>query len=90
MIVLSTAFSSETCATMIWLHILQPKTAIDLKLYSSMSLSVIGTAVGCDDHWQITVGNATQPMTENWLQTFVVISMYTANLQSLAVLHFPL
>ena len=42
-----------------------PKAAIDLKLYSSMSLSVIGTAVDCDDHCQITVGNVTQPMTVN-------------------------
>jgi len=46
---------------------LQPKLAIDLKLYSSMSLSVMGTAVGCDNYCQITVGNVTQPMTVNWL-----------------------
>ena len=64
---LSTAFGSVTFPTAIWLCMLQPKTAIDLKLYSSISLSVIGTAVGCDNHCQITVGNVTQPMTVNWL-----------------------
>ena len=36
---------------------LQLKTAIDLKMYSLMSLNVMGTAVGCDNHCQITVGN---------------------------------
>ena len=65
--VLSTAFGSVTFPTVFWLLVLQPKTAIDLKLYSSMSLSVIDTAVGCDDYCQITVGNVTQPMTVNWL-----------------------
>ena len=48
--VLSTAFGSVTCATVIWMHILQPKIAIDLKLYSSMSVRVVVTAVGCDNH----------------------------------------
>ena len=50
--VLSTAFGSVTFPTVIWLCMLPPKTAIDLKLYSSMSLSVIGTAVDCDNHSQ--------------------------------------
>ena len=36
---------------------LLPDTAIDLKLYSSMSFSVMGTSVGCDNHCQIAVGN---------------------------------
>ena len=65
--VLSTAFGSVTCATVIWLYILQPKIAIDLKLYSSMSARVVGTAVGCDNHCQITVAHVTQSMTVNWL-----------------------
>ena len=43
--VLSTAFGSVTCATAIWLYILQPKIAIDLKLYSSVSLNVTCTVV---------------------------------------------
>ena len=63
--VLSTAFGSVTFPTVIWLYMLQPKTGFDLKLYSSMSLSVLGTAVDCDNHCQITVGNITQPMTVN-------------------------
>ena len=65
--VLSTAFGRVTFPTVILLCMLQPKTAIDHKLYSSMSLSVMGTAVGCDHHCQITVGNVTQPMTVDWL-----------------------
>ena len=65
--VLSTAFGSVMFPTVIWLCMLPPKTAIDLKLYSSISLSVTGTAVGCDHYCQITVGNVTQPMTVNWL-----------------------
>ena len=65
--VLSTTFGRVTFPTVIWLCILLPKTAIDLKLYSSVSLSVMGTAIGCDNHCQITVGNVTQPMTVNWL-----------------------
>ena len=43
--------------TVSWMYMLQPKTGIDLKLYSSMSLCVMGTAVGCDNQCQITVGN---------------------------------
>ena len=66
---LSTAFGSVTCATVILLYLLQPKIAIDLKLYSSMSQIVMGTAVVCDNHCQITV---TQPITLNWLQIFAV------------------
>ena len=65
--VLSTAFGSVTCATVIWLHILKPKIAIDLKLYSSMSLNVIFTVVGCNNHCEITVAHVTQPITVNWL-----------------------
>ena len=65
--VLSTAFGSVTFPIVVWLCMLPPKTAIDLKLYSSMSLSVTGTAVGCDNNCQITVGNVTELMTENWL-----------------------
>ena len=38
---------------------------IDLKLYSSVSMSVMGTAVGFDNHCQITVGNVIQPLTVN-------------------------
>ena len=60
-IVLSTAFGSVTFPNAIWLCMLQSKT-IDLKLYSSVSLSVMGTAVGCDSHCQNTVGNVTQQM----------------------------
>ena len=55
--VVSTAFGSVTFPTVLWLCMLQPKTAIDLKLYSSVSKNVMGTAVGCDNHCQITVGN---------------------------------
>ena len=65
--VLSTAFRSVTCATVIWLYILQPKIAIDLKLYSSVSLNVLCTVIDCDNHCQITVANVTQPMTVKWL-----------------------
>ena len=65
--VLSTAFGSVTFPTVIWLCMLQSKTAIDHKLYSSTSLSVMGTVIGCDNHCQITGGNVTQPMTVNWL-----------------------
>ena len=65
--VFSTAFGSVTCATVIWLYILQPKIAIDLKLYSSVSLNVMCTVVACNNHCQITVAHVTQPMTVNWL-----------------------
>ena len=58
--VLSTAFGNVTIPTAIWLCMVQPKTAIDLKLYSTMSLNVKGTAVGYDNHCQITMGNVTQ------------------------------
>ena len=58
---LSTAFGSVAFATMIWLNILQPKIAVYLKLYSSMSVSVMCTAFGCDNHSQISVANVTQP-----------------------------
>ena len=67
LIVHSTAFGSVTCATVIWLHILQPKIAIDLKLYSLVSLIVMCTVVACNNHCQITVAHVTQPMTVNWL-----------------------
>ena len=65
--VLSTASGSVTFPTVIWLYMLQPKTSIDLKLYSLISLGVMGTAVGCDNYCRITVRNVTQPMTVNWL-----------------------
>ena len=65
--VLSTAFGSVTCATVIYLYILQPKIAIDLKLYSSKSVNVTCTVVVCEDHCQSTVTHVTQPMTVNWL-----------------------
>ena len=55
LIELSTAFGSVTLPTVLWLCRLQSKAAIDLKLYSSMPLSVIGTAVGCDNYGPITV-----------------------------------
>ena len=41
----NTAFGSVTCATVIWLHILQPKMAIVLRLYSSVSLNIICTVI---------------------------------------------
>ena len=59
-------------ATVIWLHILQPKTAIDFKLYSPGSLNDICTDVDCNNQCQITVARATQQMTVNWLQVFAV------------------
>ena len=65
--VLSTAFGSVKFPAVILLCVLQPKTTIDLKLYSSMSLSVIDTIIGCDNYCQITVGNVSQPLTINWL-----------------------
>ena len=37
-----------------------------------MSLSVMGTAVGCDNHCQITAGNVTQQLTVTWLWIFAV------------------
>ena len=43
--VISTAFGSVTCAIVIWLHILELKIAIDLKLYSSVSMNVMCTVV---------------------------------------------
>ena len=61
----STAFGSVTSATVIVLHILQPKIAIDIKLYSSVSLNVICTVVDCNNHCQSTVAHVTQPMTVN-------------------------
>ena len=65
--VLSTAFGSVTCASVIWLHVLQPKIAIDIKLYPSVSFNVISTVVACNNHCQITVAHVTQPMTVYWL-----------------------
>ena len=65
--VLSTAFGSVTCATAIWLYILQPKIAIDLKQYSSVSLNVMSIVAACNNHYQITVAHVTQPMTVNGL-----------------------
>ena len=65
--VLSTAFGSVTCATVISLYMLQPKIAIDLKLYSSMSVRVICAVVVCDNHCQTTLAHVTQSMTVNWL-----------------------
>ena len=67
LIVHSTAFGSVTCATVIWLHILQPKIVIGFKLHSSVSLNVICTVVDCNNHCQIAVAQETQPMTVNWL-----------------------
>ena len=65
--VLSTAFGSVTCATVIWLHVLEPKIAIGLKLYSSVSLNLMCAVTPCNNHCQITVAHVTQPMTVNWL-----------------------
>ena len=65
--VLSTAFGSVACATVIWLHILQPRIAVNLKLYSLVSLNVMCTVIACNSHCQITVAHVTQPMTVNWL-----------------------
>ena len=61
------AFGSVTCATLIWLYALQPKIAIDLKLYSSISADVTFTVVVCDNHCQIIVAHVTQPISVNWL-----------------------
>ena len=55
--VLRTAFCSVTFLTVIRSYMIQSKTVFNLKLYSSMSASVICTAIGCDNHCQITVGN---------------------------------
>ena len=63
--VFSTAFGSVTCATVIWLYILQPEIAIDLILYFSMSVNVVCTVIDCDNHCQITVAHVTQPVTVN-------------------------
>ena len=65
--VFGTAFGSVTCATVIWLYILESKIAIDLILYSSMSVNVMCTVVVYDNHCQITVADVTQPITVNWL-----------------------
>ena len=67
LIVLSAAFGSVTFPTVIWLCMLQQKTAIDHKLYSSMPLSAMGTVIDCNNHCHTIVGNVTQPMTVNWL-----------------------
>ena len=55
------------CLSNLAVYILQPKIAIDLILYSSMSVNVICTVVVCDNHYQITVAQVKQPMTVNWL-----------------------
>ena len=65
--VLSTAFGSVTFPTVIWLCMLQQKTAIDHKLYSLVPLNTMGTAISCNNYCHIIVGNVTQPMTVNWL-----------------------
>ena len=65
--VLSAVVGSVTCATVILLHILQPKIAIEPKLYSSVSLNFMCTVVDCNNHCQITVAHVLQPMTVNWL-----------------------
>ena len=65
--VLSTAFCSVTFTTVILLNTLQPKIAIDLKLYSSMSVNVMCTVIVCNNHCQITVAHVTQLMIVNWL-----------------------
>ena len=70
--VLSAAFGNVTFPTVMWLCMLQPKTAIDIKLYTLMSLSVRGTTVGCDNDCQITVGNVAQPLPVNLLYIFAV------------------
>ena len=57
--VLSTAFGSVTCATVLWLYILQSKIAIDLKLYSSVLLNVMCVVVACKNQCQITVAHVT-------------------------------
>ena len=58
--VLSTAFGSVTCATVIWLYVLQPKIAIDLKPFSSVFMNVMCTVVASDYQCQITVAHVTQ------------------------------
>ena len=47
--VLSTTFGIVMFPIVVWLCMSLPKTAIDLKLHSSMSLSATGTAIGCDN-----------------------------------------
>ena len=72
LIVFSTDFGSVAIPTVTWLYIEQSKTVFNLKLYSSMSVSVICTAIDCNNHCQVTVGNVTQPMTVNLLSIFAV------------------
>ena len=47
---------------------------VHLKLYSSMSVSVTCTAIGCNNHCQITVGNVTLPKAA--LSTFKISPVY--------------
>ena len=72
--VISRAFGSVICATVIWLHKSQPKVAIDLKLCSSVLLNIIFTVVACNNHYQITLPQVTQPMTVNRQYIFEVYS----------------
>ena len=65
--VLNTAFGSVTYATVIWLYLLHPKIAIDLKLYSSVSFNVFCTVIDCDNYCKITMTRVKQPMTVKWL-----------------------
>ena len=65
--VLSTAFGSVTFPAVILLFIVESKAAFNLKLYSSVLLNVMGTFVACNNHFQFTVAQVTQPMTVNWL-----------------------
>ena len=63
----SAAFGSVTCATVIWLYVLQPRIAIDHKLYSAVSLNVLCTVIDCNNYCQITVAYVTQQMSVKWL-----------------------
>ena len=63
----STAFGSVACATVIFLHISKSKIAIDIKLYSLVSLNVMSAVGACNNQCQIAVAHVTKPMTLNWL-----------------------
>ena len=60
---------------------IQPKIAIDLILYSSMSVNVMSTVVVFDNYYPITETHITQLMTVNWLQIFAVCSLTAGSVQ---------
>ena len=60
--VLSTAFGN-VFATVIWLSYYSPKQQLISNCTPQSSLSVMCTAVDCDNYCQITVANVTQLLT---------------------------